>query len=634
MFGNTGAKNNEDIGGSRFENLRKEIDRFKIEQETRRLSEDLQAHEQLERSGRLAALNVDRYFEKNHFVPKRLGDELKDNFVFVTLCDSMETFYYEDGVYLRGAEGKIHDYCASVLGEKYLAHRVNEVVNYVKDSTIKFFKNRREIKEPINLLPLANGIINLDDSNALIPHDPKYLFFTRLPIIYDPDAGCPHFLKWLSEVQTEENVPLIQEILGYVFWRTYVFQNFFVFTGKKWNGKSTLMKVIRKMLGEEDGCCANSLAEFEYNRFAKAELYEKYANLHVELTSKNLEKTNTLKALTGGDMVKGEEKHKKPFYFENYAKIIISTNQLPRLDDSADYDEAFFRRCILINFPYEFPPDKQKPQNTLIEEFEAEFPGILNWALKGLTRLRKNGKFSYNLDIDEVMEKWHRLNDSIACFALDCLKYDVHAEPITNNFLWRIFLYFCEMENLSGTTQATLTKRLPLHLKGVHSDSRRRGLGVEDKKSTRCWLGVDFRVDPENKPKMLQLLKFISTKIDPKDQAMNSLINILKEKCDKCSDEEEGEGGDADKKPDSGLKTYLVKTVDEKTRLVLEHLKRFKKTTSDSLAEKTGLELAKVEIILNDLWEKGLVLKTEQPVSGVIYWSMIEQGDERGKDAE
>jgi phage/plasmid-associated DNA primase len=71
------------------------------------------------------------------------------------------------------------------------------------------------------------------------------------------------------------------------------------------------------------------------------------------------------------------------FFFENYAKLIFSANQIPKSPEDTD---AFFRRWEIINFPNQFlqNADKKIMKKLTISE---ELSGFLNFAINGLKRL-------------------------------------------------------------------------------------------------------------------------------------------------------------------------------------------------------------------------------------------------------
>jgi len=187
-------------------------------------------------------------------------------------------------------------------------------------------------------------------------------------------------------------VPKEIEMFGYCLYKDYPFAKAFMLIGSGANGKSTLMKLLEKFLGE-DNIATPSLQDLLRDKFAKVELFGKLANIHADLSSEKLENTGTFKMLTGGDTVYGQKKFKDPIKFKNHAKLIYSANELPRTDDRTD---AFFRRWIVIDFPNQFTSNDEftnpdLPYSIIDEE---EMSGLLNWALDGLERILDQGGFS------------------------------------------------------------------------------------------------------------------------------------------------------------------------------------------------------------------------------------------------
>ncbi|KXB01878.1 hypothetical protein AKJ43_02955 [candidate division MSBL1 archaeon SCGC-AAA261D19] len=176
---------------------------------------------------------------------------------------------------------------------------------------------------------------------------------------------------------------------------------------------------MRKLLGKEN-VSSPSLHDLLKNRFAKAELYGKLANIHADIPNKALgTTTGPFKMLTGQDQIYAEKKHKDGFHFVNYAKLLFSANEIPERGDEL---RAFFRRWIIVDFPFKFVdnPDpnnefeKEKNPN-LLEELttKEELSGFLNWALKGLQRLLDRGEFALDKSVEERSEIWEEMSNPI-----------------------------------------------------------------------------------------------------------------------------------------------------------------------------------------------------------------------------
>jgi len=316
------------------------------------------------------------------------------------------------------------------------------------------------------------------------PH--KWAFLSGLPVEYNPDAECPTFLKFLKEVLPDERDRLtIQEIFGSFLYRLPVDRAFFFF-GEGANGKSTLIKAMMAFLGKEN-IATRSLQEILSNRFAKADLYGKLANLYYDMPSTALLSTGDFKALTSGDLMTTERKFKDSFQFENYAKMVFSGNAVPQTRDETD---AFFRRWVIISFPFQFLPAETVsrmlaegqfggeeggkaatsniriavPQENLLQEMTSprELSGILNWALEGLKRLIDHSfHFSSELTIEETHEKYLALSNTVHAFVSEeCEVTGEKEDRVDKNELYQAYAAYCKRKNLSPASYSWFFRKL------------------------------------------------------------------------------------------------------------------------------------------------------------------------------
>jgi putative DNA primase/helicase len=158
-----------------------------------------------------------------------------------------------------------------------------------------------------------------------------------------------------------------------------------VFVGAANAGKSTLLNVAQDiLLGSEN--VSNIPWQALGDRFNKAELFGKLANVFADLPNKAIDDGGMFKSLTGEDSISAERKNKDPFSFRPYARLLFSCNDIPK--NYADRSDGFYRRLTIIRFDKSVPQDKRDPN--LRERIAAEADGILTWALDGLKRLIAN----------------------------------------------------------------------------------------------------------------------------------------------------------------------------------------------------------------------------------------------------
>jgi putative DNA primase/helicase len=158
--------------------------------------------------------------------------------------------------------------------------------------------------------------------------------------------------------------------------------------GESGTGKSVYVDVLTALLGAEN------VSFVPLEQFADihmvSDTYGKLLNICDESEEAMLDPgiENALKHYTGGTMYQFKRIYKEPFSAYPTAKIIITTNHLPKFKDSS---EGVWRRMLLVPFQCVIP--KEKVVLGLQEKIIAnEMPGVLAWALEGARSLI-NGKF-------------------------------------------------------------------------------------------------------------------------------------------------------------------------------------------------------------------------------------------------
>ena len=399
------------------------------------------------------------------------------NLNFVTTYDNEEIYAYQNGYYTTKGEQKIKELVEFFLQDFSKEHYKKEVVGYIRD---KNYKERNIFNSKQYLINLKNGVYDVKH-NEFLEHDPEYYFLGQLPIEYDKKAKIKKIKKFFKEVVKKDDVKRLQEIFGYCLYRDYPIQKAFMFLGEGANGKSTVLNLLKKMLGNEN-VSSLSLQELCSNRFAAANLHTKLANIYPDLPDKTLTQTGMFKILTGGDTISAEQKFKDHFNFVNYAKLIFSANKLP---ESKDDTNAFFRRWEFINFPYTFYGKECDPKKLDKLTTEKEISGLFNWSLTGLRRILRNSCFTNTVSVDEMREQYQRLSSPVAAFVMDCLENRTEKYIIKDD-LYKCFIEYCVKKGIPATAKNTFSMKLHEHIKV--SDYRPTISG----KRVSAWGGIGF----------------------------------------------------------------------------------------------------------------------------------------------
>lgn len=397
------------------------------------------------------------------------------------------TFYaYEGGVYQQR-----EDLWATHKVREHMIPR-SAILNAINDTTgqWKMIVNRqvRDINPNPYLINVRNGLYNLLE-DTFSEHTPDYLSTVQIGASYRPellsqeDCGCPVFQNFLRDVLDEPEIQLVQEILGYMLVPINKAQKSFVLVGAPSAGKSTLVYVAQDLLlGKENvsNIAWQSLGE----RFNKAELFGKLANIFADLPSKGIDDNGMFKALTGEDYITAERKNKDPFSFRPYARFLFSCNEIPR--NYGDRSDGFFRRLILIRFNRSIPPSKQ--DKSLREKLAAERDGIFMWALEGLRRLMANNyTFSETASTHAELEKYRTESSSSLSFARYYLEAATDAVCVRDD-VYEQYKHYCMDSGFKNMSQIAFNKEIEARFPSIQ-----RGRDRVSKR--RIWKGLRFVPD-------------------------------------------------------------------------------------------------------------------------------------------
>ena len=138
-----------------------------------------------------------------------------------------ELWMYNEGILIPHAKSYIIERCRHILGVLYKASIASRVIAKICADTYVNEKDFFKEEDPM-LVPLKNGILDLKN-NKLINFSPKYRFFNKLPVVYDPKADCKKIIKFLKDIlENKEDLLVIQELFGFLLVRDYFIEKSFI----------------------------------------------------------------------------------------------------------------------------------------------------------------------------------------------------------------------------------------------------------------------------------------------------------------------------------------------------------------------------------------------------------------------
>jgi putative DNA primase/helicase len=375
--------------------------------------------------------------------------------IYTTRDDKINEFWiYKDGIYVPNGATYILEYCRELLSKAYTSQLYKIVIEKVKVETFIQQEELFYIRDPY-IIAVENGVLNLN-TYELLDFDPKYFLFSKLPLYYNKEKNCPNTKQFIKEiVENENDVDIIQEMIGHCLIRDYRIEKMFMFEGKGRNGKGKLLSLIKTFLGFNNTSNV-PLQDLSDDQYAVGELFNKHANIGGDLDNKALATTGKIKGLTGRDVLTVAVKYKNRLSFQNFAQLIFACNELPMVYDESD---GFWDRWILINFNKKFVSQEDfkkalvkdddiqnlrimntKKIDSLITE--DELSGLLNWAIEGLKRLITNDAYSHSKSTEGTKKQWMIKSNSIYYFCDEFIQYDPE-EYITKDKFREKYTLFC-----------------------------------------------------------------------------------------------------------------------------------------------------------------------------------------------
>ena len=259
-----------------------------------------------------------------------------------------------------------------------IAKRVSNVVD-----VLKLAAQVEDFPPVTDRIALANGTLYLDGT---FQEGKPEIVRNRLPVKYDPKAPQPtHWLRFLSDLLYPEDIPTVQEFIGYCLIPSNKGHRMMVIKGSGGEGKSQIGTVLSHLFGcnAKDG----SVGKVSENRFARADLEHIHLLIDDDMRMEALRQTNYVKSLvTAQGRMDLEKKGKQSYQGWMFARLLSFSNG--DLQSLYDRSNGFYRRQLILNTRERQPDRVDDPD--IAEKMCCELEGIFLWAFKGLQRLVAN----------------------------------------------------------------------------------------------------------------------------------------------------------------------------------------------------------------------------------------------------
>ena len=337
---------------------------------------------------------------------------------------------------------------------------------------------------------LANGTLKLDGS---FTEGRPNIVRSRLPVAYRPDAPAPvRWLSFLDGLLYAEDIPTLQEFIGYCLIPSNKGQRMMVIKGNGGEGKSQIGAVLGALLGSnmKDG----SIGKISENRFARADLEHILLCVDDDMRMEALRQTNYVKSIvTAQGKMDLERKGKQSYQGWMFARLLAFSNgDLQALYDRSD---GFYRRQLVLT-------TKEKPAGRiddpdLAEKMKAEVEGIFLWAFEGLQRLAANN-FRFTESPRTLNNREYVKRD--ANNAIDFMESNGYIRlkadmSVTSKEVYAIYGIWCDENGLTPIRQRSFSDFLMRNLKTYNLEHTNT---VTNATGRRVWgyLGIEPLINP------------------------------------------------------------------------------------------------------------------------------------------
>lgn len=342
-----------------------------------------------------------------------------------------------------------------------------------------------------------NGILDLDAifddrEDVLLPHTPDWFSRFRLDYPFEPSSKCPLWMRFLTSAMEgdHERMAVLQEWAGYLLTNKNYLQRFLVLEGDGSNGKTVFFSGITAMLGNEN--VSHVALEKFSGQFDMMTTIGKSANICGDVGEIDKVAEAELKQFTGGDVMQFDRKNRDPLAIQPTAKLMMSWNRRPSFRDRSN---GLWRRMLIV--PFDYKPSKEEIIRGMdnskwwIENGEA--PGILNWAIAGLHRLREQGDFTLSQKHVESIRDFKLTANPALDFLESFIDY-CDGGKIIKQDLYEQYKKFC----------FDLGVRFPLSQRKFGKEVTAKFPKVKDSKISvsgdgrkNCYLGIGYTTVPD-----------------------------------------------------------------------------------------------------------------------------------------
>ncbi|HVL72185.1 MAG TPA: phage/plasmid primase, P4 family [Beijerinckiaceae bacterium] len=281
----------------------------------------------------------------------------------------------------------------------------------------------------------------------LDPHDRADLITKLADTAWEPQASAPTFERFLGTILPNRAVrDYVQRYLGYALTGLTREQVFCLFFGEGRNGKSTLVDLVSRLLGDyatslpidtlvsSGGPKKGSEATPDLARLPGARLVRTAEPKEGLAFDESL-----IKGLTSGEPIPVRRLNQDFVDVYPTFKLVISANRKPAIYGD---DDGIWRRVSLVPFEVQIP--EAEVDKGLGEKLWAERAGVLAWLVAGALDYLGRGGLDPPAEVRAATQDYREESDLVGAFVRNAL--EVTGDPLHREEagdLWASFETYC-----------------------------------------------------------------------------------------------------------------------------------------------------------------------------------------------
>ncbi|WP_336285481.1 DNA primase family protein [Citrobacter arsenatis] len=316
----------------------------------------------------------------NQMGPSQRGDVLAahyDNDLAID-SDSDTVHHYNGAVWQPLQDKELQRVMARIFIDSEIAYSPASVKNAVDAMKLSLPQMEAPAR---HLIGFRNGVFD-SRVGAFRPHDKNDWLLIASEVDFCQaaagetlEAHAPNFWRWLQH-STAKNAKKLDRLLAALFMvlaNRYDWQLFLEVTGPGGSGKSVMAEICTMLAGKGNTVSA-SMAALENPR--ERALVVGYSLIILPDMTRYAGDGAGIKAITGGDRVSIDPKHKAPYSIRIPAVVLAVNNNAMTFSDRSG---GISRRRVIFNFSEVVSEDQRDPM--LVEKIESELPVIIRHLL-------------------------------------------------------------------------------------------------------------------------------------------------------------------------------------------------------------------------------------------------------------